>query len=237
MGTSQESISEATAAALARPYVESLRAAEAAVAHEFPRLVGDVLDGALGEGTWHPNGFATFQRYFKSGLGLVRLHVWPQGLRRAVPGHPEIHSHGFHVYSRVVAGIYIEDLHSMSSAAAAEGLGDSQVYEVDVLGLGQPDVLVDTGLSVEVALLRRLCVPTGSWHDVAAGALHRTVIPEDSLCATLCVLGEHRPGVKTHLVGAGGFDVSPRMRPLLTENERDLVLAQLRAAGLSRPKG
>ena len=208
------------------PYCRSLRAAEEAVAHEVTSVLSDIRSGEIGEGIWHPNGFATFQRYFEPGLGLVRLHVWPQNVRRAVPRHPEIHSHAFNVYSRVLVGTYIENLYAVSPMLR-ESAGPS-VYEVDVLGPDKPDLLFDTGATADLTLVDTRTVPEGSWHDVAAGAFHSTVIPDGALCATLCVLGEHQDGVVTRLVGLTGFDVAPRSRPHLTARERDLVLQQLR---------
>src|SRR5690348_13299267 len=98
-------------------YRQFLNLAEDAVRERISIVHAVLRTGSLA-GTWHPNGFATFEIELVEGLGLIRLHVWARHLRRSVPGHPEIHSHSFPLYSHVLCGTYRENQYEASETRA-----------------------------------------------------------------------------------------------------------------------
>src|ERR1017187_2549985 len=76
-------------------YLLFLRDAAAAATNHVDHAVELIKSKKLGIGKWHPTGFATFEVVSIDGLGLMRLHFWPSGLRKVLPGHPPIHKHCF----------------------------------------------------------------------------------------------------------------------------------------------
>jgi hypothetical protein len=90
--------------------VESLDPTEFfAQAEDFlAKSTGEVIGDAVPqlaelEGRWHPLGFAVVPLMVREDGSSLRLHVWPEGLRR---GHslekPAIHDHAWHLISRVL---------------------------------------------------------------------------------------------------------------------------------------
>jgi hypothetical protein len=54
---------------------------------------------------WHPTGFVVFHLgEISQRVGRLRLHVWPSGGQKDLPGHPPIHSHSWELSSPVLAG-------------------------------------------------------------------------------------------------------------------------------------
>jgi hypothetical protein len=210
-------------------YVRFLRDAETAVAEHLDQLLERISQGSISPGMWHPNGFATFKIRLIENLGLIRLHIWPQHMRRRLEGHPEVHRHSFDLYSRVIAGNYIESqymTHETDDPLDSVGL---RKYTVQP-GSGEDlDVLVEseTRTSVNKIITRQGC-PAGSWHDLEAGAYHATEIPGDTLCATLAILGQHHPAGRDVLVGQPGFLVTKNTRALVTNDEIAEMSSQLR---------
>ncbi|WP_405432285.1 hypothetical protein [Micromonospora sp. NBC_00617] len=219
-------------------YLDFLRVAERAVSERFGSL-GGFLSGATVSGSWHPNGFAVFEVEFVEGLGLIRLHVWPQHLRPALDGHPEIHQHSFHLYSRIICGTYLENQFEISEVnRERENSADDHLrtYQVAPTGRGGPDIVQegDRPMVARPLFDSDLIFSSGSWHDLPAGVFHSTPIPVDTFCATLAVLSPHLPGVADILVGKPGFRGARRVRPMVAREELRELTAQFNAAMAAR---
>lgn len=215
-------------------YLEFLRLAERAVSERFGSLK-KFLNGSAVSGSWHPNGFAVFELEFVEGLGLIRLHVWPQHLRPALDGHPEIHQHSFHLYSRIICGTYLEnqfEIVEVNRGRAGSADEHLRTYEVAPTGRGGPDVVQESDRPVAARPLfdSDLVFSSGSWHDLPAGVFHSTPIPVNTFCATLAVLSPHLPGAADILVGRPGFRAARRVRPMVAREELRDLTAQFNAA-------
>ena len=214
-------------------YVDFLRRAEQEVARLLPRITTRLQRTDLPPGTWHPNGFATFPITLVAGLGLVRLHAWPRGRRRVVEGHPEIHRHSFDLYSRVICGQYVERTYRVYSKKKApqHSRGDPlHAYIVAPGRVGGPDVLQEAS-DLVVAVpdgSSNAVFPSGSWHDVPLGVFHSTPIPVGRLCLTVAVLGVPHPSTPGLLIGSPGFATAPRIRPNVSQSDKDVVCEEYR---------
>lgn len=208
---------------------------EAAVATQdlLAETVARIRAGRLGRGMWHPTGFATFEVAHVPSLGLVRVHFWPAGLRRGLPGHPPIHQHCFRLFSRVLAGEYRESQYRAlepASNAADEATAHARqlrVYEVRATGVMGKDELreLDEDLDV-VPTIRALRFPAGSWHEVPVHTFHATPIPRSRFCATLAVLSLPVPGAHDVLLGHPGSGSSVNKRLVVSAEDQELMSRQ-----------
>ena len=72
------------------------------------------------ESRWHPNGFAVFHLNDHHELGNLRLHIWPDTARVNRPGGAPIHTHAWHLCSRVLSGTYTETIYEIGRASCRE---------------------------------------------------------------------------------------------------------------------
>ncbi|GAA3294685.1 hypothetical protein GCM10020295_19800 [Streptomyces cinereospinus] len=170
-------------------------------------------------------------------LGLVRVHFWPDGLRRGLPGHPSIHQHCFRLYSRVLAGEYRESQYGV----VGPGLHDTRgvpfgarrlrVYEVRPTRVTGKDEVHETGEDLDVVpTLRAARFPAGTWHEVPVRTFHATPIARDRFCVTLAVLSLPVHGAADVLLGRPGGGSSVNVRRVVSEGERELMCRQFVAA-------
>jgi hypothetical protein len=165
---------------------------------------------------WHPNGFVVFRIGDAGRLGQLRLHVWPEGDRRGVAEHPEIHSHNWDLASLVLAGTYVDDLYAFDDDA-------ERFYAHAVSYDGGGDSLTPTGERVGLRRNTRREVAAGSFHFIPAGMPHRTHIEPGKLVVTLVVMGPLRP-LAMVVAGPAPFSMKCRIR----ETPQDVVLTDLR---------
>ncbi|GAB2752652.1 hypothetical protein GCM10027039_08350 [Terrabacter koreensis] len=171
-----------------------------AILDEVETDLGALLMSALPEGRWHPNGFQVFPILDVPGIGIVRVHVWPKGPRMTRQGHPVVHTHVFHLYSRVLAGEYRETLFDV-----AESDGGANSWE----GWRVSPPTGDGFDRIELEAVRYLVSPRGGLarygsaqsHAMPAGSYHSTSIPRGGDCITLALLSRPVPGFSDHLVG------------------------------------
>lgn len=196
--------------------------------------VSEMIDQrALGKGFWHPNGFAIFHVTDVKAFGVIRLHVWPASCRRLLPRHPRIHNHGFRLYSRVLAGEYVESLYTVADARNPEidlswPRARMRKYVVAVSDGTQRDIVADSGSDILVGLIESgMRYSTGSCHDLEAGIYHSTQIRPESLCATVAVLSERVADTEDVLVGRPGFVGGTRRRVEVAREEIQVMCAQL----------
>jgi len=175
--------------------------------------LGQLVADASAQGAyWHPTGFMVLNLRDFPDVGLVRLHIWPSGERRSREGHPGVHSHCFHLVSRVLYGTYFESRYRVVRAGpvdrgalwgytVAPARGDG----LDVLSLEDDRYLAEPA--------EERVVPAGSSHSIPTGVYHSTEVPAGSWCATLAMLSRPQPGAEDHLVG-------PLWHPVPARRER-----------------
>ncbi|MFJ5645103.1 hypothetical protein [Streptomyces sp. NPDC093223] len=212
---------------------------------EAAAVTGDLLAGTmsairagrLGHGLWHPTGFATFEIAQVASLGLVRVHFWPHGLRRGLPGHPSIHQHCFRLYSRVLAGEYRESQYEVVGPGLRDtrevplGARRMRVYEVRPTEVMGKDELHETSEYLDVVpTLRAARFPAGTWHEVPVRTFHATPIARNRFCVTLALLSLPVPGAADVLLGQPGGGSSVGMRRVVSDGEKELMCRQFIAA-------
>lgn len=214
-------------------HLRFLEEAAAATQGCLADAVGRIRARRLGHGLWHPTGFATFEVAHLPSLGLVRVHFWPAGLRRGLPGHPPIHQHCFRLFSRVLAGEYRESqYHAPNALSDAPRQAPAQArrlrtYEVRSTGVVGKDELHNTGRDLYVVpTVRAARFPAGSWHEVPVHTFHATPIPRSRFCATLAVLSLPVPGAADVLLGHPGWVSSVSMRRAVSAEELELMSRQ-----------
>ncbi|MFD5902821.1 hypothetical protein ACFV6B_21305 [Streptomyces microflavus] len=206
--------------------------------------VAAIRAGRLGRGLWHPTGFGTFEVAQVPGLGLVRVHVWPEGLRRGLPGHPSVHQHCFHLYSRVLAGEYRESQygivapHEHGPHEVLPGARRLRVYAVRPTGVMGKDELYETGEDLDVVpTLRAARFPAGTWHEIPVRTFHATPIARNRFCVTLAVLSLPVQGAADVLLGRPGGGSSVSVRRVVSDEEQELMRSQFIAAEGSAAPG
>lgn len=212
-------------------HLSFLRDAARQVEERLSEAKDMLRSGRLGEGKWHPTGFATFEVARIQRLGVMRLHVWPVGLRRELVGHPKIHKHNFQLYSKIVAGTYLESLYEVREGTASErrrkGYLRKREFRVDTTRKDGIDRLVDTGRWVDVrAVVTGLSFREGSWHEIQVGQFHSTPIPKKQFCITLAVLSLPVPGGRDVLLGSSKFKVLTHPRAIVTDKDADMMCRQ-----------
>jgi len=170
---------------------------------------------------WHPYGFAVFRLKEETDLGHVRLHIWPEGRRRAIPGHPPIHCHDWDLGSIVLGGIYKETLYDVKIVKS-----DFSHYLIEVVPtIPSIDGFRGTELRTAVSEKTTNSYEPGEMHFIRSGAFHATNVPLHQFAATLAVTGNAftRRAILSPLP-----EIKYRYeRPKLTADDRLNVLSQL----------
>lgn len=163
-------------------YNEFCNSARSALEHEVEYLLHTAPEDLSSlESTWHPSGFAVFPLKNDHELGNLRLHIWPETSRVIRPGNAPIHTHIWHLCSRILTGTYSETLYNTSvlkSGNSREHHSASIDYLVDRNSLTTP------GKEYLEPFLTTNNVG-GDFHSVPAGVPHETFIEEKSFVATL----------------------------------------------------
>lgn len=162
--------------------------------------IGNQVDRAVDRGgaSWHPTGFMVLPLRDVDGLGLIRLHIWPAGVRPKRAGNPEIHSHVFHLASYVLDGTYVE--HQFVTTPTSDPAADYRGYSVlPPVGDGKDRILPD-GSTYLVERVATEVTAAGGFHNLPAGVYHLTDIGAEPV-ATVALLSRPQPGMVDHLVG------------------------------------
>lgn len=183
------------------------------------------------ESRWHPNGFAVFHLNDHHELGNLRLHIWPDTTRVNRPEGAPIHTHAWHLCSRVLAGTYIETIYGEDSSGTVSA---KRYYRGTINYLEDKNSITDPGSS----LLRptiEVEVTEGKYHEVAAGVPHETCISEGEFTATLLITS---PPIleKVHVYSPEEITPSNYHRPALTSDEKMRLLHHL-GRQTALPKG
>jgi hypothetical protein len=149
--------------------------------------------------------------------------------------HPPIHNHGFHLHSFVLAGEYREALFQVAPVALRNSCDPRfakrkplNVYLVrsngqnneDIVELSQEEMLAVSEAGVE-------SYPAGVSHSLPIGVYHATLIPKNSYCVTIAVMGPRRANFVDRLLGRMQFDPTERSRQLISPKDSALMINEL----------
>jgi hypothetical protein len=151
-----------------------------------------VADAISSPGLWHPNGFVVWPVTKLSGLGTLRLHIWPDRDRVAKPWGLPIHRHDWHLASTVLVGTYRDTLYADSSIEPASSTWRRMnSHQIEILADNHRRVVAEEEVFfISESEVRVVHAP--GFHYVPAGVFHETLIPEGRFVATLIIAGEHR---------------------------------------------
>jgi hypothetical protein len=143
-------------------------------------------------GRWNPGGFMAFPLGVHDVLGSLRFHVYPRGIPRETDQGPNIHNHGWHLFSRVLIGHYRDIIYSLENQGRVtdtnynlEERGLIRLYKTERKPNGL-DFLVTDGTVVRAVPVDNKDVSAGRYHTIEANVIyHLTTIPQDQLTATL----------------------------------------------------
>lgn len=172
--------------------------------------LGEVVTGTVVpqlenfSGVWHPSGFVVFQLGVHPDFGQLRLHVWPESLRKLGDIGDTIHDHSWHVSSLVLKGVYSDDITDLESVTVdseekrrQEGL--LHVFEARYSEKDQSIVLATDGDCVRITSRQERHVPEGDTHAIEPRIFHQPTIPSTIGTATLVLNSfravEHGPYV------------------------------------------
>lgn len=171
---------------------------------------------------WHPNGFAIFHVDDNHPLGKLRLHIWPESGRVRRSDDAPIHTHVWHLCSRILVGTYSETLYEKSDSDLA---GTGTYYSANINYL----VDRDSFIASEKALLKPVTTTRntrGEFHEVPANIPHETLIEKDTFVATLLLTSDPVYEQAT-LYSETQIQASTYARPALTQDEKMKLLRQL----------
>jgi hypothetical protein len=136
---------------------------------------------------WQPMGFQIYDLGIYPELGFLRLHVWPEKLRRASQKRDIIHSHPRHIASTVLTGVYrdyIFDVRPREDSESNEQAGAYMIYG-KTINADQTEALVSQGGAVEAIIAEDRVIPAGSQHFIPPDVFHQTRVPLTDSCVTL----------------------------------------------------
>lgn len=204
-------------------YEEFCVSARIVLAREAGRLLTNSLDELLTlESTWHPNGFAVFHVDDNHKLGKLRLHIWPEVGRVTRPDDAPIHTHVWHLCSRILVGTYSETLYSTSDADL-EGTREYHTAGIDYL------VDRDSFTAPGKAFLKPVLTTHsagGEFHEVPANVPHETLVGKNSFVATL-LLTSHPVSKRATMYGPHEIQASTYDRPALSQDQKSQLLRRL----------
>lgn len=164
--------------------------AEALLRRAEPEILEDVIPRIQKyEGAWHPLGFMSWKLGKIVGVGTLRLHAWPAGLRHESPRGPKIHDHAWHLSSLVLDGTYTDtifDVHEVGKVTSEQErkqLGLLRVFK-PVLRTTSAALETDGTCATAIAIQDRV-VPANEMHRIPIDVFHITDIEPDKMAVTL----------------------------------------------------
>ena len=156
------------------------------------------------EGRWHPLGFMVYHLGVNPTSGeSLRLHIWPSGERALGDRQPNMHNHGWHLISLVLAGRYEDQL--LKVVPGQDVSGDQYAlrpYNLTYHRNGLDSFDTD-GSTCEVLIDKSRRIDAGKLHTIPAGVFHLPTIPSEHLTATL-VLDSPAFDFETTVILMGG---------------------------------
>lgn len=191
--------------------------------HEARRLRTNASDRLSSlKSHWHPNGFAVFPINTHHKLGNLRLHIWPDATRTTRPNAAPIHTHVWHLCSRILVGTYTETLYEKPEE---KSLGVDQYHSATIDYLNDKDSVTAS----HPTFLRPIHTSqsnSGDFHTVPADVPHETHIAEGSFVATL-MLSSHPVSKKVTMYSPVKIPTSNYARPVLTPEQKIELVGRL----------
>ncbi|MDD0858024.1 hypothetical protein NHF46_10065 [Arthrobacter alpinus] len=198
-------------------------AATIALEREVGSLQGKLIESLHSlESRWHPNGFAVFHIDDDHALGNLRLHIWPDGPRVARSDDAPIHTHVWHLCSRILAGNYRETIYAESGE---DSMGGKEYHSASIDYLLDKDAFRASSkrvLSPKITTLDS----AGSFHLVPADVPHETHIDDGSFVATM-LIASNPVTEKAVMYSPKEIRSSTYDRPVLTSDEKWSLLSRL----------
>lgn len=175
-------------------------------------------------GRWNPMGFMVLPLGSHQELGILRLHVWPKDLRKLTPKGEPIHNHAWHLASRILMGIYNDDIYVVRGAESYPGdenqRKEQELMRVFSIGFGDIGGTLETdGSCVRVVLNEHRIVNAGEYHSIEQGVFHRTTITHDKFVATLVFDSPTLASSKSQILIDGPADPITEQRELITAED------------------
>lgn len=174
------------------------------------------------EGRWHPNGFVVFHLNDHHELGNLRLHIWPEKSRVTRPDGAPIHTHAWHLCSRILSGSYTETLYLETDSGSVGG----DLYSTATINyLEDNNSVMNPGTSW-LKPTEKIEATGGEYHEVAAGIPHETCVSSRQFTATLLITS---PPIfdKVKVYSPEQIYPSTYKRPILTHEQKIKLLNQL----------
>lgn len=184
------------------------------------RLTQPVIDNVVPKledypASWQPMGFQIYDLGIYPELGFLRLHVWPEKVRRAAQRTEIIHNHPRHIGSTVISGTYRDTIFDTRQASSNDANSATDLYTVygKTINSDQTEVLFNEGGTVEAVVKEERIIPEGGQHFIAPGVFHQTKVPLTDSCVTL-IFNSFRTGADGPYML---MDEPPVTRPELRE--------------------
>lgn len=200
----------------------------------LPKLGEVVIDSVVPNldnfsGAWHPSGFVVFQLGIHPSFGQLRLHVWPDHLRKIGDIGDTIHDHSWHVSSLILKGTYSDDILDLEpvlvgSEEERRQQGLLHVFEALYSAEDKSIVLATSGECVRITHKQERHVPEGNMHAIEPRIFHQPTIPKTTGAATLVLNSfravENGPYV---LMDSPNELQPPRSRQPATQQDVDFI--------------
>lgn len=206
--------------------------------HPIGEVVESEIIPSLAErkGRWHPSGYMVYTLGAHATLGSLRLHIWPEGMRRRETrdgAQQDIHDHVLHIASRVMGGVYVDDIYKVERRG--RDISDEQLAQDGLLRVFTfPDddpstgMLVTDGRYVKAEAVARRVVPKNDYHTIEAGVFHAPIVAEDSLAATLSFSSPRVNLAGPHILAGGTAEpIKGDRNRIVSPEEAQIVSQQL----------
>lgn len=193
-------------------------------------------------GRWHPSGFMVYQLGSHDKLGLLRLHIWPEGLRRrAIKGvgrlgdiyDGDIHNHAWNL-SSLALRYYCDNMYEVTDINEID-LTNEEIIERELFRVynvtyeeNVSQALTPNGRIVKAEISQQRVANQGEIHTIAPGLFHSPTIPISRLGSTL-VLDSFRVIDGPDILVRGTNDPIRDTRQTISKDEAILAKNQLLA--------
>ncbi len=187
------------------------------VATELPNNLNSFLSA------WHPSGFMVYQLGTAEGLGMLRLHVWPDTDRKGSEKGDTIHDHAWHVASLVLKGTYQDTVFDVAQEAAAsehdrKHKGLLRLFDASY----KPDAsqeLTTNGTCVRATPITERTILKGEEHSINPSVFHQPNISSDRSVVTLVLNSFRAYNSGPYVLIDGPSDPIPEVRQPLSDDD------------------
>ncbi len=172
---------------------------------------------------WHPSGFMIYQLGTVPGLGMLRLHVWPDTERKQEQKGDTIHDHAWHVVSLVLKGVYTDALFEVDKE---DSISEEDRKIKGLLRLFEASYKPDTsqelstgGTCVRAIPSAERIVHEGEVHAIEPSVFHQPTIATAEATVTLVLNSFRTHDYGPYVLIDGPAVPIPEIRQSLTEDD------------------